>query len=69
MNRNNIERPLKDGKTARQRATEKFYQKNRTLKVDLSIDFFNTVENYCKEKNITKREFIERAAAEYIENH
>lgn len=69
MNRDNIERPQKDGKTARQRATENFYKKNRTLSVDLSIDFFDTVENYCKKKQITKREFIERAAAEYIDNH
>lgn len=69
MNRNNIERPQRDGKTARQRATENFYKKNRTLSVDLSIDFFDTVENYCKQKQITKREFIERAAAEYIDNH
>lgn len=69
MDRKNIEYPQKDGKTARQRATENFYKKNRTLKVDLSIDFFNTVENYCKEKQMTKREFIERAAAEYIDNH
>ena len=69
MNRNNIEYPQKDGKTARQRATENFYKKNRTLSVDLSIDFFNTVEDYCKKNKMTKREFIERAAAEYIANH
>lgn len=69
MDRKNIEYPQKGGKTSRQRAKENFYKKNRTLKVDLSIDFFNTVENYCKEHQMTKREFIERAAAEYIDNH
>lgn len=69
MNRNNVERPETDGKTARQRATEKFYKKNRTLKVDLSIDFFEEVENYCIQNQITKREFVEQAAREYIDNH
>lgn len=69
MNRNNIERPKTDSKTARQRATEKFYKKNRTLSVDLSLDFFDMIENYCKQQQITKREFIEQAASEYMDRH
>lgn len=69
MDKKFIEHPVTSTKNAQQRATENFYKKNRTLKVDLSIDFFNTVEDYCKQQNMTKREFIEHAASEYMDNH
>lgn len=69
MDKKYIERSQTDIKSAQQRATKKFYENNRTLKIDLTNDFFDEISDYCKHNNLTKRQFIELATAEYMSNH
>ena len=56
-------------KEAMNKALNKYYENNKKIGVNISIEIYEQIENYCKQMNISKREFIEKAVTEYIDKH
>lgn len=56
---------------AQKKATDNFYKKNKQLNITISNEVYELFVNYCKEKelNRTKREILESAITDYIDNH
>lgn len=69
MDKKYIEHPQNDGKTAKQRAKDKYNEKNKTMTACISNDIFNMFEEYCKNTQQTKKQVLEAALSEYIDNH
>ena len=51
------------------KALNKYYENNKKIGINISIEIYEQIENYCKQMNITKRELIEKAVQQYIDTH
>lgn len=56
-------------KEAKEKALNKYYENNRKIGINISNDIYNFLEDYCRKKEMSKREFIEAAILFYIDNH
>ena len=56
-------------KEATTKALNKYYESNKKIGVNVSTDIYELIENYCKQMNISKRELIEKAVTNYIDNN
>lgn len=56
-------------KEATTKALNKYYENNKKIGVNVSTEIYELIENYCKQMNISKRELIEKAVTNYIDNN
>ena len=64
MNKNLIERE----KTFNKKEYDKEYRKKnyKQFAVNISMDFYEQIENYCKDNGISKADFLRNAAYEFM---
>ena len=55
-------------KTFNKKEYDKEYRKKnyRQFAVNISIDFYEQIENYCKDNGISKADFLRNAAYEFM---
>lgn len=51
------------------KALNKYYESNKKIGVNVSTEIYELIEKYCKQMNISKRELIEKAVINYIDNN
>lgn len=56
-------------KEATTKALNKYYKNNKKIGVNVSTEIYELIEKYCKQMNISKRELIEKAVINYIDNN
>lgn len=56
-------------KEATTKALNKYYENNKKIGVNVSAEIYELIENYCKQMKISKRELIEKAVTNYIDNN
>lgn len=54
---------------AQKRAKKKYAEKIKQICVTVTPDVYDMMQDYCSQKRLTKREFLENAIQEYIDKH
>ena len=54
---------------AQKRAKKKYAEKIKQICVTVTPAIYDIMQDYCSQKGLTKREFLENAIQEYIDKH
>lgn len=54
---------------AQKRAKKKYAEKIKQICVTVTPDVYDMMQDYCSQKGLTKREFLEKAIQAYIDKH